>query len=233
MWLRNMAAIAAAAALGLAAVSPVLAAEEETWDGLTKVDSKKVQAAYLLEGADFRVYTKVIIDPPEVSFRKNWQRDINRSASTLSQRLTSSDVERIREAFREGFREILAAEFAKAGWDVGVAPGPDVLRLTPVLLNVYVNAPDTMSPGVSVTYTVEAGEATVALEIRDAETNMLLGRAVDRRRTTSYGNQLMITNRVTNRADFERLLKRWAQIFVDGLAGLKAASPLGMRAEDQ
>jgi hypothetical protein len=36
---------------------------------------------------------------------------------------------------------------------------------------------------------------------------------------------------VTNRAEFERLLKRWTQVFVDGLAELEAASPLGQPAE--
>ena len=226
-----MAAVGAMA-LAMTVAAPVLA-EEETWDGLVKVDSKRVQAAYLRPGADFRVYTKVVIDPPVVEFRKNWQRDINRSASTLSRRLTSSDVEKIRSAFSEGFEEILAAGFARAGWDVGIADGPDVLRITPVLVNVYMNAPEKMAPGMSTTYTVQAGEATLALEIRDAETGQLLGRAVDRRRTSNYGSVLMVTNRVTNRAEFERLLKGWTEILVDGLAGLKDASPLGMRADDQ
>lgn len=223
---------AALTVVSLALSIPALAADEETWDGLVKVDSDRVQAAYLRPGADFRVYSRVIIDPPRVEFRKDWQRNINRDASTLSARLNSSDVERIRTAFAEGFEEILAAGFAKAGWDVGVADGPDVLQLTPLLLDVYVNAPDTMAPGVT-TYTVRAGEAMLALEIRDAETDQLLGRVVDRRRTTDYGGgMLTVSNRVTNRAEFERLLKRWTDILTDGLAVLKEASPLGMRADD-
>ena len=233
VWRRLMLGLAVASVMALTVIVPVTAAEEETWDGLVKIDAKRVQVAYLRPGADFRVYTKVIIDPPIVEFYKNWQRDINRSVSTLGARLNSSDVERIRTAFSEGFEEILAAGFAKAGWEVGVAEGPDVLRVTPLLLNVYVNAPDKMTPGMSTTYTVRAGEATLALEIRDAETDQLLGRAVDRRRTSDYGGVLMSSNRVTNRAEFERLLKGWTEILVDGLAELKEASPLGMRADDQ
>jgi hypothetical protein len=213
--------------------SAAIAAEEETWDGLVKVEAKKVQKAYLLPGADFRAYNKVLIDPPVVEFRKNWQRDINRSASSLGRQLTSSEVEEIRTAFAEGFEQILAAGFAKGGWDVGVAGGPDVLRVTPLLLNVYVNAPDQMSAGRSTTYSVEAGEATLALEVRDAETNQLLGRAVDRRRAGDNSSIPMMRNRVTNRADFERLLKRWTEVLVDGLASLKAASPIGMRESDK
>jgi hypothetical protein len=225
--------LAAASLLMMAFATPVVAAEEETWDGLAKIEARQVQVAYLRRGADFRVYTRVIIDPPIVEFRKNWQRDINRNALTLGARLNSSDVENIRAAFADGFDEILAAGFAKAGWEVGVADGPDVLRLTPLLVNVYVNAPDKPTAARTNSYTVRAGEATVALEIRDAQTGQLLGRVVDRRQASSHGDLLMLTNRVTNRADFERLLKRWTQIFVDGLAELKQASPLGLRAEDQ
>jgi len=232
MWSKSQAGVMVVVLMAVVAALPVSAADQEaTWDGLTAVKAKNVDAAYLLQGADFRPYTKVIIDPPQVSFRKNWQRDQNRSASTLSGRITSADMERIQAAMSEGFEEILAADFAKAGWDVVIEPGPDVLRLTPVLMNVDIAAPDKLTPGRTVTYTVQAGEATVAIEVRDAETNMLLGRAVDRRRTTDYGNQLMITNRVTNRAEFERMMKRWSNIFVDGLAGLKDASPLGLKAE--
>lgn len=217
--------------LSLAAAAPGAFAQDETWDGLTRVKSNSLDSAYLRQGADFRAYGKVIIDAPQVEFRKNWQRDQNRSASSLNTRITSSDVERIREAMSEGFEQILAADFARAGWDIVIEPGPDVLRLTPVLMNVDVTAPDAMTAGRTRSYTVQAGEATVALEVRDAETNMLLGRAVDRRVAGDYGNMLMIANRVTNRIEFERLMKRWSGIFVGGLAALKDASPIGGRTE--
>ncbi|MDH4110228.1 MAG: DUF3313 domain-containing protein, partial [Gammaproteobacteria bacterium] len=184
--------LAAAILLTVAVTTPVVAAEEETWDGLVKIEAKRVQAAYLLPGAEFQSYNKVIIDPPRVEFRKNWQRDINRRPTRLSGRLNATDVENIRSAFADGFEEILAAGFAKAGWEVGVADGPDVLRLTPLLVNVYVNAPDKPTAGRTYTYTVQAGEATVALEIRDAETGQLLGRAVDRRYTVDRGNLMML-----------------------------------------
>jgi hypothetical protein len=209
------------------AISPAApGAEQETWDGLVQVEARKVQTAYLLPGADFRDYTKVIIDPPVVEFRKNWPRSLNRSIASPSRQLSPSDVEAIRTAFAEGFQQILAAGFAKGGWEVGVAEGPDVLRVTPVLLNVYINAPDTMSAGRSTTYAVEAGEATLALEVRDAETGQLMGRAVDRRRAGRRDSIPMVRNRVTNRADFEQLLKAWTTVLVEGLGALKDASPV-------
>ena len=202
-------------------------AEDETWDGLTRVSSKRLERVYLRPGADFRIYTKVIIDPPQVAFRKDWEQDVNRGVREPGRRITQSDVQRIQRALSEGFEKILSADFAKAGWQVVKAPGPDVLHLTPLLLNVDATAPQKTTASRVDTYTVQAGQATVALEARDADTNMLLGRAVDRQDTVQFGGKLMITDRVTNQADFESLLRGWSTVFVEGLGALKEASPIG------
>src|SRR4051794_19727407 len=75
------------AALAIAAAVPAYAqAGKDNWDGLVKVKSKRLELVYLAPGADFRGYTKVMIDPTEVAFRKNWQRDQNNSR-TLSYRV--------------------------------------------------------------------------------------------------------------------------------------------------
>ena len=49
-----------------------------SWDGLVEVKPKKMDLVYLLPGADFRPYTKVMVDPTEVAFRKDWLKDMNR-----------------------------------------------------------------------------------------------------------------------------------------------------------
>ena len=41
-------------------------------DGLVRVKSKRLDVVYLQPGADFRSYTKVMLDPTEVAFAKNW-----------------------------------------------------------------------------------------------------------------------------------------------------------------
>lgn len=221
-----LATLVAACMLAVAVVSPAHAAEDTTWDGLQKVKSKKMDKAYLLPGADFREYTKVMLDPAEVAFAKNWQRDVNRSRSPGS-RVSDEHAAEIRQAMSEGIGEIFAKDLAKAGYAIVMAPGPDVLRITPVLVNVYINAPDTSmtSPGRSYTYTVEAGEATLGIELRDSETQQLLGRAVDRRRIGDTGRMTWTTS-VSNRAQFERAFKSWSSILVDGLEALKEASPI-------
>ena len=187
--------------------------------------SKKLDVAFLLPGADFRVYTKVMIDPLEVAFRKNWERDMNRASRSARERVSAEDADRIRKEMAEGFHEILVEDFSKAGYEVVTAPGPDVLRLRPGLAEVWINAPDTMQPGRSYSYTVEAGEATLVLEAVDAETGQLLGRVVDQRRT---GNTAMWTrtSSVTNRAEFNSMFKQWSKVLTSGFEALKEASPI-------
>lgn len=219
-------ALAAAALLATAVVSPSSAASEEaTWDGLQKVKSRKLDTAYLLPGADFSGYTKVMIDPLDVAFRKNWERDVNRASRSVSARVTAEDADRIRKDLGEAFHEVLVEDFDKAGYEVVTAPGPDVLRLCPGLVDVWINAPDTMPPGRSHTYTVEAGEATLVLEAHDSETGQLLGRAVDHRRTGDLGAWTWTTS-VTNRAEFTRMFRQWSRILTNGMEALKEASPI-------
>src|SRR5207244_2107883 len=64
----------------------------DTWDNLVRVSSKKLDLVYLQPGADFRGYSKVIIDPTEVAFRKDWARDYNRDIRGVSRRVSEKDV---------------------------------------------------------------------------------------------------------------------------------------------
>ena len=60
-----MAAIASAMLLA----GPADAARPpDTWDGLVKVKSKRLDIAYLQPGADFRGYPMVMLEPTEVAF---------------------------------------------------------------------------------------------------------------------------------------------------------------------
>lgn len=195
----------------------------ETWDGLVEVKSKKFDAAYLAPGADFRPYTKIMVDPTQVAFRKNWMKDINDERG-VTRKVTEEDAKEILEAARTNFDDIFHEAFTKAGYTVVTTPGPDVLRVATGVVNLYLNAPDTMSATRTRTYTANAGEATLVIELRDALTGALLGRVLDRRETLDSGMQW--SNRVTNTSDFRNLFKTWSSITVKGLAGLKEISPL-------
>ena len=196
-----------------------------SWDGLVEVKPKKMDLVYLLPGADFRPYTKVMVDPTEVAFRKDWLKDMNRSSVSLSRHVTEEDAAKILEAARSNFDDIFQEAFTKAGYAVVATPGPDVLRVSTGVLNLYLNAPDTMSAGRTRTYTANAGEATLVIEVRDSTTGALLGRVVDRRETKDPGGVQMATS-VSNLSDFRMLFKQWAATTAKGLDELKTHSPV-------
>jgi hypothetical protein len=213
-----------AAALCLISIS-ALAQDMDSWDGLVQVKPKRVDAAFLLPGADFRAYTKIMMDPVEVAFEKNWARDYNRDAATLSQRLDQQDLERISQAARDEFTQVFTEAYRNAGLELVTAPGADVLRLRPGVVDLHISAPDTMSSARSRTYTMESGYATLFLEVRDSTTGALLGRALDKRATRNTG-RVQISSSVTNLSDFRALFKQWAEISVKGFGELREHSPV-------
>jgi hypothetical protein len=217
--------IAGLAGVLIVASSPTFAAKPpDTWDGLLRVQAKKLDAVYLMPDADFRIYTKVIIDLPQIAFRKNWQRDYNSTNRGTSGRVGDEDVRRAIDGASERFREVLTKTYTDAGYQVVSQPGADVLRLSTAIINVDVVAPDMMTAGRSRTYSEEAGEATLAVEARDSLSGALLGRALDRR--IAGDNSSFRRNSVTNRSDFDRLFSIWAKLSAEGLAKLKALSPV-------
>jgi uncharacterized protein DUF3313 len=223
--IRRLAAAAAAAAISLLAVgTPAGSAPPDNWDGLTKVPAKRLDAVYLLPGADFRAYTKVMLDPTEVAFQKNWLRDYNQQAS-FGRQMSDADAQQLLDKVRTGFEQVFEKVYTNAGYPISTTAGPDVLRVRTAVVNLAVVAPDVMTAGRSRTFSREAGGATVVLEVRDSQTGALLGRAVDSQSVGDDGS--FIRNSVTNRSDFERVFNRWAKISVDGLAELKERSPIG------
>ena len=196
----------------------------EAWDGLVEVKSKRLDLAFLAPGADFRPYNKLMVDPTQAAFHKDWMENQN-DRRDISRKIDEEHAQEILEAARTNFSEVFNEAFAKGGYTIVDQPGPDVLRVTPGVLNLYVNAPDVMSAGRSRTFTANAGEATMVLELRDSRSNALLGRVVDQRQThDSLGMQM--SNSVTNKTDFRMLFKSWATACVKGLETLKSVSPL-------
>jgi Protein of unknown function (DUF3313) len=214
-----------AALLWLAAPLATAADDPDSWDGLTRIKPKRMDTAFVLPGADFSKYSKLMMDPVEVAFKKDWAKDYNNDAATLSQRLTPEHIEKTAKAARDAFTEVFTEEFAKAGLELVTAPGDDVLRIRPGVVNLYITAPDTMTAGRSRTYTREAGSATLFIELRDSVNGTILGRALDARATRDTG-MVQMSNQVVNLSDFKALFRRWADTSVKGFQELREMSPI-------
>lgn len=212
-----------------AAAAPALAAKPPAeWDGLVKVKAKKFEAVYLRPGADFRGYAKVILDPTEIAFQKNWKRDYNNASLGAGQQLSDRDLARMADEGRKGAADILQKAYTAGGYPVVTEPAADVLRVRTALVDITVTSPDTESAMMVRSYSRDAGAATLVVEARDSLTGSLLGRAVDSRTIDDFTMEWR--TRVSNRADFEQQLKTWAKNSVKGLDELKALSPIAAAA---
>lgn len=212
-----LAALAMSVSWPLAAESP-----PDNWDGLVKVKPKKVDLVFLLPHADFRGYTKIQYDPVEIALQKDWLRDYNRSTMQLSNRISDSDARATLTKAQAKFDQIFEKEFTKAGLPIVTGPGPDVLRVSTAVVNVTVSAPDPIN-SFGLSFSAEAGQATLVLEVRDSLTNQLLGRAID---AELAGDMPGVRTSVGNWGDFEDLFRQWAKATVQGINELKTLSPV-------
>ena len=89
--------------------------------------------------------------------------------------------------------------------------------IRPAIINLDVNAPDTMQPGRTSTYTSSAGEMTLYIELYDSVTGDIIAKAIDRQFDRNNPGFYTWTNSVTNRSAAIRILKGWAGILVNAL----------------
>jgi hypothetical protein len=202
------------AALGAAVAGLSQAASPPAAEGLMPVRSWNLDELYLRPNADLAGYRKVLIDPVQVAFRSDWNRDFADPHAAL-RRLSQDDVRRITDETASGLQSAIADTFRARGYQIVAAPGPGVLRLSPSLADLYVNAAEELQQGgTTKSFTKDAGEATFVLDVRDAATGTLLGRVVDRRTVReTKGTQIrdvVRTSRVSNNFWFEETFRRWA-----------------------
>jgi hypothetical protein len=199
----------------LGAVAPRAAGAEppKEWDGLQLRKSKRVQRLYVRPEASLAGYKRVRLARLQVAFDKDW--DPNRSR-TLSQRLTKEDLEKIRNALADEFAKTTKEVLQKGNYQVTEEAGPDVLDVTPFVVDLYITAPDKMSAGRSYTYAADPGHMTLVAELRDSETQQILARALDAQ-STDWGGTFQITTSVTNMAAAQSIIARWARALSDAL----------------
>jgi Protein of unknown function (DUF3313) len=186
----------------------------QSWDGLERRDVKGIDAVYVRPNIKFPHYQKVIIDPVQVSFSKNW--DPNSTAVSLSRYVDADDIQKIKDGLAQMLRERFTRELTAGGYQVTEVPAEDTIRVAPAIVDLYINAPDTMSPGMSRTYTTNAGQMTLDMEVRDSPTGQLIARVVDKQRALDTG-RLQWTTSVTNSVEAQRAIDTWARQLRTGL----------------
>ncbi len=175
---------------------------------------------------DFGQYRRIAILECPVSFRKDWQKEQNRTRRSPSDRITAEDMEAIKKGLSAAFLKVFTDELqTKGGYTIVTAAADDVMVLRPAIIDLDVTAPDTMSAGRSYTLTDSAGAMTLFLEVYDSVTGQILARAIDREQSRDMG-RIQWTNKVTNTAEAERIFRRWASALrqrLDEVRGKKSS----------
>lgn len=153
---------------------------EVTADGLHRVDPALMAGAWLRPDADLSLYSRAFVMPTVVLFRK--MSEPSHSAWADSSRVEFPVAEhmrrRLRGTFGESFHDAMTVQRA---YDVSGELGRDVVLVQAYLTDVTTGVPPDLA-GANVATIRWIWEATLVVELRDAMSNEILARFMDRER---------------------------------------------------
>ena len=189
--------------------------EEITHDGLYRVDKSVVDAAWVKPDLDLTGYTKLMIGPSTIAYKK---------LDPVSDFQARSETQfPVQEENKARFEQILKEEFTEQlekleRYEIVTAPGPDVLLLVGGVLDVVSFVPPTLdsaSFGRGGVYLQSVGSAVLVVELRDSLSGEVLARGADGRAAESPF--AFEANSVTVWSEVRRLAQYWANLLVDRL----------------
>ena len=190
-----------------------------THDGLHLVKHTKVRALWMKPGANLDNYSEVALLKCYVAFNKNWKRDYNEETVDLANMITDQDMQKIRDKLSEEFNKVFTEVLTQAGHKMVTQGGSGVLILRPAIVNLEVTSPDTMAPNMDQSFSADAGQMTLYMEMYDGKTGDIIARVIA---PEALGDGMwQVRNSVTNLADADRLLRRWATALSDHVATVK------------
>jgi hypothetical protein len=151
-----------------------------------------------------------------VEFSKNWN---PRNYGNLG--LSAAQLKKIRIDLANLAKDTFTKVLRDGGYQVVTEAGDGVIEITPSIVNLYINAPDTKTAGRSKTYTMDAGSMTLALQVSDSVTGTLLAVAFDHKRDSDSG-MLRWTSSASNRAAASLILTGWAEQLKSDLDAVRA-----------
>jgi len=194
-------------------------AEERTDDGLVRVPSRASGGVYRAPGAIFTQYKRVILEPATVEFTSDWRDN--------HPEVTDADVTRIRNEAIKLFRDEFARELVDRGpYEFADSPAPDVLLVTPRIVDLDLAAPDAGNEVATRSYTPGPVKMQLAGELRDAASGALVGRVITFEGQSRYGfNELRLANRATNAHEMRMGFAKWSKLVREALNVAKATRP--------
>jgi hypothetical protein len=169
-------------------------------------------------GASAKAYRKVMIATPQVEFDRAFLVDV-KSMRSPGRRLSPDQLQEIAREMGEGFASALAESFKKHGFEIAIAPGSDVLKISPALKDLYVNAPENKSVGMVRSYAREAGQGRMVVEGSDATGARVV--VASEQGTAGRTVDFQPASDVSNRFWFNAMFRRWADDLALALASAR------------
>jgi hypothetical protein len=176
---------------------------------LHRVDNSRVGLAYVDPEADFSKYSKILLQPLDVSDVQIVQPSRSASNRKNDWVLTVQDQQNL----QKHYQEVFTRELQETGdYEIVDKPGPDVLSLTGSLTGIAPSAAkdDNRSRAVGRTrvYTEGSGAMSIAFGFADAETGEVLAIVKD---TRSGSPMWGSNNSVSNMSDVRFMFGNWAR----------------------
>ena len=198
-----------AAVIACAAFAGPAVAAPATSDGLVAMNSRNLDEIYVRPNTNLSNYRRIVVDPGQAALASDWMRSMNQQRSP-QRWVTAEDAQQLKNEAASSLAPIVTEAFKAQGYELATAPGAGVLRLTPRISDLYVNAPETFDPGIQRYIVRDAGQATLQLEMRDAATGELLGRVIDRSTAKEINRNFNRAGNVQNQFWLEAMYKMWA-----------------------
>ena len=191
---------------------------QTTHDGLKLRQGTEMYAVYERPGADLGEYDKIALLDAYVAFKKNYQREHNRNVIRPGDRITDEEMNKIRQRLADEFREIFVKVLVEDQMAEQGTSGTLVIR--PAIINLDVTAPDQHTAGRDYSFAASAGSMTLYMELFDGRTGEIIYRVIDPEAALDRG-QFQWANAVTNRAEADRSLRKWAELLNSRLKSVK------------
>jgi hypothetical protein len=175
-------------------------------EGLASVNVPGLNHVYAQPGANLNRYTKVMLDPVEVSFRKTSIPEPGGAPVTVAEAQT------IKRALAKILQQELSKELVRSGqYSLVSAADEDVLRIKAEIRDLNINVPALSHAATSRAYSLSVSEIRLVAELRDAPTGALIARVVDFKKDPQSA-WMKLTRPVNNIAAARRAAAHWAQI---------------------
>ena len=180
---------------------------EQSTDGLRLVKKGPHGELRVKTNTDWNRFTQIRLERATVDFSKNWARN---QKTRVGNRPTEENMERIKSDLSELLDEVFRQELtADDGFTMSDTRGENVMRITPRIVNLNINAPDRMRDYIGYSLADSKGSMTLELDITDSVNGTLLAQMVDSREDPQHG-YMEWANSGTNRRAARFMFIRWA-----------------------